>query len=610
MHLFLIFCLLLYSHSALSNVCDTSDSEQRGKCTRALTDIRNSEGFGHLKSCDCGEGLPNLGILCDCVKSACVSHCENSVSQKMFGCEEVKGAVQRNCKGKCGNSYLYVIEDDAEAKQACTDKNKAILKNQLTNYCNATRVQAISNLRPGKLICPEGDASNTKCGEFCDGQIKGYLKNIQQICGDITTKSGFGDCQGALQSQVDQNLPTNPDQLIRQGFSWQKCAFGMPCAQEIESAFNTVLQQCNNLKAKATLCCDDPVKCVDAGKANQALFSDLSSAPTGMAEKCRLIKETFGEVGNVGQKMASQCREKASACVQGCGEQITNNFRNKFHQICTFDIMKEETYNRATHTCSPDLVNTYVKKYKGELATLVAQCEVEGQKSNNLAQSADEVLKSALSGAQCEEQAQGGVDIPSAPQPGAGQTGFSSGAAGATTSSITAEPTLTWRDPGKKDKPMSGSEGGGASSSRDAAGGLSENIEGSQPGLEGGTRHSNKKGTSEKDKNVIGGGGAGSVAGGVGQKLQGPAGKLKKPGDKSGKTKEGAEEEIDKLSQRQFAKTGSGDQNSGVPSWTKIKPRQNLNTRISAFGSPHDDIFKRISDRITLLCRQEKLHCP
>jgi hypothetical protein len=393
----------------------------------------------------------------------------------------------------------------------------------------------------------------------------------------------------------------------------------MPCAQRIESVFNTVLQQCNNFKVQATLCCDDPVKCVDTGKVNSTLFSDLSSSSTGIAEKCRLIKETFGEVGNVGQKMADQCRGKASACVQNCGEQISNSFRNAFYQECTFDILKEETYDPAKHTCSPDLVKTYIKKYKEELATLLAQCEVEGKKSNNLAQSADSVLKSALSAAQCEEQARGGLDIPipTSTPAGTGQAGvLSSNPKGTAIGAIGGinEPTLTWKDPGKKDKLMGSNEGGGASSSRSlsAGEGLSENIEGAQqsPGL----ATLNKEGISKKGEGkgeqVIGGGGAGSVAStAAGQlKLKGEeAGK--KPVGKDGKAGEGTTEEIDKLSQRQFAKTERKNQKNS-PYWTRIKPRQNLNTRISAFGSPHDDIFKRISDRITLLCRREKLYCP
>lgn len=634
MKLILIFVFAFYVHISFADVCNTQDAnysprvcQQKGgriytgptkdRCSNYEAKIAT---FVHLHICDncTGDNIPGF---VSCLEDACTSYCEEQVSSAMNACaSSVDFGKQVNslCKTKCSGNYIYYPNPDEfnDAKQACTRENKKTLADQLTNYCNTTKVQAVSNLKPGALICPGGDASNPKCEEFCTRQVQNYLK--QGCNSDITTKTGFEGCWKALRDQINnQSLPEDPAQLVKRGFSWQKCAFGMPCAQRIESVFNTALQQCNNLKAQATLCCDDPVKCVDAGKANKALFSDLSSASTGMAEKCRLIKETYGEVGNVGQKMAAQCRGKASACVQSCGEQISNNFRNIFHQECTFDILKEETYDPAKHTCSPDLVKTYIKKYKEELVTLLAQCEVEGKKSDNLAQSADSVLKSALSAAQCEEQARGGVNIPSpSPAGGAGQAGtFSSNTEGTPIGGIN-EPTLTWKDPGKKDKPLMGGAGGGASSSRSlsAGGGPSEGI---SEGIEGAAKQrpglatSNKKGTFKKGEQVMGGGGAGSAASstvaGAGSLKGKEAGK--KPGGKDGKAGEGTKEEIDKLSQRQFAKT-AGNNQKGKPHWTRIKPRQNLNTRVSSFGSPHDDIFKRISNRITVLCRQEKLYCP
>ena len=79
--------------------------------------------------------------------------------------------------------------------------------------------------------------------------------------------------------------------------------------------------------------------------------------------------------------------------------------------------------------------------------------------------------------------------------------------------------------------------------------------------------------------------------------------------EKEGKTKvvdkikkEGEDSQVleGELAQAQGAENGQG------LSWDKIKP-DNLHKRVSSFGSLHDDIFKRISDRIFVMCSTNKL---
>ncbi len=63
-----------------------------------------------------------------------------------------------------------------------------------------------------------------------------------------------------------------------------------------------------------------------------------------------------------------------------------------------------------------------------------------------------------------------------------------------------------------------------------------------------------------------------------------------------------------KLGLREFSKTKNSQQvkNTGL-SLKDIQSIRNLNTKVSSFGSPHDDIFKRISNRIELLCRTDRI---
>ncbi len=63
-----------------------------------------------------------------------------------------------------------------------------------------------------------------------------------------------------------------------------------------------------------------------------------------------------------------------------------------------------------------------------------------------------------------------------------------------------------------------------------------------------------------------------------------------------------------KLGLREFSKVKNSQQvkNTGL-SLRDIQSIRNLNTKVSSFGSPHDDIFKRISNRIILLCRTDQI---
>ena len=72
--------------------------------------------------------------------------------------------------------------------------------------------------------------------------------------------------------------------------------------------------------------------------------------------------------------------------------------------------------------------------------------------------------------------------------------------------------------------------------------------------------------------------------------------------DKTKSEKEGEDAQVleGELAQAQGAENGQG------LSWDKIKP-DNVHKRVSSFGSLHDDIFKRISDRIFVMCSTDKL---
>ncbi len=112
-----------------------------------------------------------------------------------------------------------------------------------------------------------------------------------------------------------------------------------------------MLGECENLKTKATVCCEDPLKCVDKTSAGLFINTGVNTAG-GMADICQTAKERFGDMRNAGQKMAEQCRSSATACTKAC--KTADKIRTKCHEICNFDLLKENNYNHKTHTCSEE----------------------------------------------------------------------------------------------------------------------------------------------------------------------------------------------------------------------------------------------------------------
>ena len=582
----------------------TTKSHQ-GPCAKKYGDL--SGVHGNFPECQCNQQRGETNRVEQCFnRRICKKECEKKAQEYSYTCNEVSRELNNACESQCESNPTIPVPK--EMKGSCIAESTQTIKSRLEYSCK----EAVGHIKgPGILICPYGDINNP-CGDFCNRQIP---QDLSEICEDTTTRDGFKACWEGLQTQVNSALPQNPNKLP-DGFSWQQCALNMPCAQKIEVAFNSVFRECESLKNKAKVCCDDPVKCPDQGSAafnNQGLFRDVGSVASGMAEKCRQIKEKFSSVGNVAQKMADQCRSSASNCVQSCDKEVADNLQYMFRQTCAFDLVEESVYDRNHHTCSAELIRKYVYRYKKEITPLFSECEGAGRKADQLAQSAESILKSALSAARCEEEASGGIGTADPSQQV--QAGRLIGGAGGPSNQLKIEdPALKWSAK-EKDKPLKmGNEGGGASSrSLSAADDLESSSAPSAGGKSQAAGQSGKTGAAGKKgagKTITGGGGstttAAHSAGTLDQKNQ--LGKKAQAADKT-KGKAAGKEQTDKLALRQFAGKGSKNQ-KGQLSWDQIKPRQNLNTRISAFGSPHDNIFQRISNRIIVLCRQEKLHCP
>ena len=78
----------------------------------------------------------------------------------------------------------------------------------------------------------------------------------------------------------------------------------------------------------------------------------------------------------------------------------------------------------------------------------------------------------------------------------------------------------------------------------------------------------------------------------------------KKSADKKNKSKK------DKTAFRKYAKEGdktNQKKSNKKKHWSQVKPKPLVNTKTGKYGSLHDNIFHRISDRITFMCRKKRI---
>ncbi len=320
----------------------------------------------------------------------CKKKCKSQI-KNMHGCANQKQAITQNCSNQCTRDSSYRLQLEP-AKIRCTNENQAYINNQLRDACKA-HTQTVNNQRPGlELICP-----GSSCAEYCQQATNKKCSRY------ITGREEYKNCLDKLNRELTAQLPNG--RHLPKGFSWQKCDFGQICAQEIERIFSKVLGECESLKTKATVCCEDPLKCVD--KASAALFINAGiSTAGGMADICQTAKERFKDMSKAGGKMAKQCRRSAKACTQAC--KTAKKIRTKFYEICNFDLLKENNYNHKTHTCSEELISQYIGRYHQELIPASSKCEAVGGKSIVLVQVGAKILKTALSSAGCEKEARAG----------------------------------------------------------------------------------------------------------------------------------------------------------------------------------------------------------
>ena len=604
--------------SSLETAVETqADCDSLSGCEQQL-EIKQEEYKNYnISECQCEVDTTKKEIT-DCFEiAACKRDCVNDVSQRgsvVERCNDIRNYSDAFCKEKCARNVAFnmdTIQKTSEFTDCIRDQER-----ELQAECG-THIANIKGPKGAQLVCENG------CESFC-GERVGQMMSSDYCGNHIANSAGFENCNTAIRNKLAQELSSSP---LPPGLSWQKCAYGMPCAAEIKMAFNQAEQECNNLKSKATICCEDPLKCAEAGSSD--LFKSSGAVAGGITENCKQIQEKLNNIGSVTQQMADKCKSTASSCVQVCTQQISENFLAVFDKYCNFDLTTEQTYDRDKHTCEGSLVSDYVREYQNTLASIPGQCELVGQKSEQLKQSAEEVLRSSASGQKCAEQASVGTSE-SEPSPQAPTQMAVLGPESPSVKASAPNNSLRW-NPGKgekvKENIISGASGG---SSKKASRRASKNqVQRANVGERKAPPPPAKKkkgflsrllsafGGSKKDKEkqkegatVSGGPQAASSSnnanvGGGGRDIA----KAQKDLAEKDKTKE--DKKTKEYASRKFTKAGTKkDPTKKVGSVLDrgITPRDISSVKLGKYGSPHDNIFERLSHRIITLCRQKRIN--
>ena len=311
---------------------------------------------------------------------------------------------------------------DTGIKRACADENKRAIQQALEDSCNYN----ISILTPPKqgmsLACPQNN-----CAGYCRELAVDQARNIAN-CQELSTEDGFNICKGNIEQELDRGgrLLSNSAHLP-EGFRWEACDLDQDCDRSLEYAFNSVNQDCEHLKAQANVCCDNPLCCENptecqqqqgAGllpSAGQDMFKGLSSTSV-----CKKGEQWMQDQTGAVQKMANLCENKAHRCISACGQKITK-IQSQFYETCTFDLLADQHYDPARHTCSEGLITKYLSFFREGPASTLSHCKTtRNTKPHQMRQVMEVLIATASQLKDCVQavSAGTGTDSPTADQAG------------------------------------------------------------------------------------------------------------------------------------------------------------------------------------------------
>ena len=599
-----------------------------------ITTIGCPKAQPNVKSSVNCQNICSSNVVIEEIKSMFVYEQELSTSVKVHKQIEKNISNRNECIGESKKEFIKVYTaqcvdymnraQKAKGEQAILlcEKNATKTDNGCENYCkemlskfygtglNSDEISRLYTADNDEL----GSGSGFKLsayGALVNGYRTGLNMTLKEKLKEYITSAGVITTLGE-----------------KEGLHWLLfCKGDDPCAGEIETALNEAVETCAEVKKEASDCCHKPEQCVGGGLA-RALdgLGKLNVAVSGMRgikAQCEAVQQTHGMYGGMQGMMASQCTSKTNTCVSECSDKI-NKFAKVFKKYCNHDPRTKGVHNE-NHTCEKkevfDKYQTAYRKSDSEkgitVSKVVEECKTTGKEANRRINDMNTNLATGLLAAmqECEEMVKENGEMetppPSTPPPVASQ-GRAQG-------------------PGLPELEVDLGGGGSEEEQKKKALGSPDDLSVQQAANPFDTEPEMgdpvpKMGEGVKSGlgGVLGGSSGGGGLGGLGSGGGGGSGGGYKAAPSKGKKRKillgfkggkfagyggGGSDAQERSGRRSFRgkkekrKTASLDLKKLLP-----KGKQ-LNHKIGKFGSPHDDIFQRLSDRFQWMCKTKKIPC-
>ena len=628
-------------------------SEELTKCVEQALQRKKEVVVAAVKYCEtsCSEYIESTTRGCPSLKKDghCGSICRGEKVYSLFSA----GIYDEDGDGSLEHDRFQAIEEASKInREKCNALSKTRFVKSYIEKCKE-EIEKKEKENDRTLLCKEdATKSNTGCDEYCKKRAETYYgEDSSQNLITAFSSAGHGEespvsyktlisDNSQLDSLVDEDMRELEQTIPKKGdkpknistvFSlrWEckkdKC---QPYEEALKAALEEAVKTCADLQTEAHKCCHEPESCVGGGLAHA--LDGLGKLNMGLAAfkdreaQCKAVQQTQGMYGSMKGAMAAQCTNKANECSSQCSEKAQEVAKH-FKDACNQDIHTKSTWKESEHTCDKEFFEEYTKAYNSSnndkqirIATVPEECKRTGKEANRRIQEMNTNLGGALlaSVKECGEESGGDEwKVPTSDTPQATTTTPGTQAPGVPNPDVTlgggGDDTKKENDPllppdfsipraanPFDTEPVLGEPGPD----------MGKGIKGGMKGMLGGSSGG-------------GGGGGGLGSGGGGSPNRGygggsGGGKKKKIllGYKGGKFAGygGGGSSGESRSERGRKSFRGKKDKRGVAALDlkKLLPKgKQLNHKIGKYGSPHDNIFHRLSDRFQWMCRTNKISC-
>ena len=604
-------------------------------------------------------------------QEVCGSICKAYAEDTSHGCPAQVGNFASSCDNMCsdkdtaaymsGNNmsdsmlanvnvlrFSEIEKKWTDVRSQCIGEAKTTFVNNYAEQCGK-KIKKIAESQGKTILCDEeATKENPQCQEYCQTEANTVYsmddlsshqfivnmherlsvndENKKRIYYSLVAK----DMGHFVQNEVEKLEIIDSDKQLVSPLSWWMCekGKGQACESNLYRALEQAEKVCSDVQKEARECCYQPEKCVGGGLA--ATLDSLGklhvavAGTKGQKRTCEAVQQASGLYASMQGAMAAQCINKSNACSKDCNGEV-EKVVDVFKESCNHDPRSKRGYNESEHSCDKPLFDHYMKMYRGHMSVeqirigeVSKECETIGRESNRRIQDMSTHLGSSLL-AGMKECGQKPKEFKPTPNP----PGYTPPPVATCPPNCPASPPAP-----PSVKPPGGGGGGGPSKVvadpfADDPLPQAANPFGEDPDL-GESGPDMGKGPSKGMGGLLGGGGGtggGGLGGlGGGGSPGGPARGGKDPakknkvllGFKGGKFTGygGGSSSGEERSRRRASRSGKKKRGMASLDLKKLLPKgKQLNNKVGKFGSPHDNIFQRMSDRIQWMCRTEQISC-